>query len=97
MHLLQAGVDMTVIALWLGHESAATTYMYIEADLAMKKRALDKLVAPAPASDGAFLPTRSWPSWTAFDYAEAVSASTSRSPGATVADARGHRIIETSA
>lgn len=46
MHLLQAGVDMTVIALWLGHESPATTHMYIEADLAMKKRALDKLVEP---------------------------------------------------
>jgi site-specific recombinase XerD len=46
MHLLQSGVDLTVIALWLGHESPATTHMYIEADLAMKKRALDKLVEP---------------------------------------------------
>ena len=43
MHLLQSGVNVTVIALWLGHESPATTHMYIEADLAMKKRALDKL------------------------------------------------------
>ena len=40
MHLLQAGVDLTVIALWLGHESTATTHMYVEADLAMKERAL---------------------------------------------------------
>jgi integrase len=47
MHLLQAGVDITVIALWLGHESPATTHGYIEADLEMKKRALDKLVEPA--------------------------------------------------
>jgi hypothetical protein len=31
---------MTVIALWLGHESPSTTHMYIEADLAMKERAL---------------------------------------------------------
>ena len=46
MHLLQSGVDVTVIALWLGHESPATTHMYIEADLAMKKRALDKLAEP---------------------------------------------------
>jgi integrase/recombinase XerD len=46
MHLLQSGVDVTVIALWLGHESPATTHMYIEADLAMKKRALDKLADP---------------------------------------------------
>jgi site-specific recombinase XerD len=46
MHLLQSGVDVTVIALWLGHESPATTHIYIEADLAMKKRALDKLADP---------------------------------------------------
>jgi site-specific recombinase XerD len=50
MHLLQAGVDSTVIALWLGHESAETTHMYMEADLALKKRALEKLpsVGPGP-------------------------------------------------
>lgn len=46
MHLLQSGVDITVIALWLGHESTVTTHMYIEADLGMKKRALDKLIEP---------------------------------------------------
>jgi integrase/recombinase XerD len=46
MHLLQSGVDITVIALWLGHESPATTHMYIEADLAMKERALSKLRPP---------------------------------------------------
>jgi integrase/recombinase XerD len=43
MHLLQSGVDITVIALWLGHESPATTHMYVEADLAMKEHALSKL------------------------------------------------------
>jgi integrase/recombinase XerD len=43
MHLLQAGVDITVIALWLGHENPVTTHQYVEADLAMKKRALDRL------------------------------------------------------
>jgi integrase/recombinase XerD len=43
MHLLQSGVDLSVIALWLGHESPATTHMYMEADLAMKERALKKL------------------------------------------------------
>jgi integrase/recombinase XerD len=46
MHLLQAGVDITVIALWLGHESTTTTHMYVEADLAMKERALKCLQAP---------------------------------------------------
>ena len=47
MHLLQSGVDVSVIALWLGHESPATTHMYVEADLAMKERALAKLQEPA--------------------------------------------------
>lgn len=43
MHLLQAGVDITVIALWLGHESPTTTHIYLEADLAMKEEALSRL------------------------------------------------------
>lgn len=46
MHLLQSGVDITVIALWLGHESTQTTHMYVEADLAMKERALARLESP---------------------------------------------------
>jgi site-specific recombinase XerD len=46
MHMLQSGVDITVIALWLGHESPVTTHMYIEADLQMKQRALKALQAP---------------------------------------------------
>ncbi len=51
MHLLQAGVDITVIALWLGHESPSTTHIYVEADLAMKKKVLDKLQPPATKSN----------------------------------------------
>jgi site-specific recombinase XerD len=43
MHLLQSGVDISVIALWLGHESIETTHMYLQADLATKERALGKL------------------------------------------------------
>ena len=46
MHLLQSGVDISVIALWLGHESPATTHQYVEADLAMKERALARLHEP---------------------------------------------------
>jgi site-specific recombinase XerD len=42
MELLQAGVDRSVIALWLGHESVDTTQIYLEATLAMKERALAK-------------------------------------------------------
>jgi len=48
MHLLQSGVDITVIALWLGHEGIATTHHYIEADLAMKEAALRHLQDPSP-------------------------------------------------
>jgi len=36
-----------VIALWLGHASTATTHMYVEADLSMKKRAIEKITMPA--------------------------------------------------
>lgn len=45
MELLQAGVDVTVIALWLGHESLDTTRIYLEADLEMKRAALEKTTA----------------------------------------------------
>jgi integrase/recombinase XerD len=43
LHLLQAGVDIATIALWLGHESIETTHWYLEADLALKEKALAKL------------------------------------------------------
>lgn len=42
MELLQAGVDHSVIALWLGHESSDTTSIYLQADLAMKEKILSK-------------------------------------------------------
>jgi site-specific recombinase XerD len=45
MHLLQSGVPFNVIALWLGHESTTTTHRYVEADLAMKEKALGRLEA----------------------------------------------------
>lgn len=46
MHLLQSGVPFNVIALWLGHESTTTTHRYVEADLAMKEKALARLDPP---------------------------------------------------
>lgn len=49
MHLLQSGVPFNVIALWLGHESTTTTHRYVEADLAMKEKALARLDAPETA------------------------------------------------
>ncbi|MGI8874833.1 MAG: tyrosine-type recombinase/integrase [Egibacteraceae bacterium] len=55
MQLLAAGVDVAVIALWLGHESIRTTDIYQHADLAMKERALARL-APNRASPGRYRP-----------------------------------------
>jgi site-specific recombinase XerD len=46
MELLQAGVDRSVIALWLGHESLETTQIYLDADLTLKERVLDKVAPP---------------------------------------------------
>jgi integrase/recombinase XerD len=43
MALLQAGVDIAVIAMWLGHESIETTNVYVHANLAMKEKALAKM------------------------------------------------------
>ncbi len=48
MHLLQSGVALAVIALWLGHESPETTHCYVEADLAMKEEALNRVQDPSP-------------------------------------------------
>jgi site-specific recombinase XerD len=53
MHLLQAGVDVNSIALWLGHVNPSTTHAYVEADLAMKERTLYKL-APTSARSRRF-------------------------------------------
>jgi integrase/recombinase XerD len=46
MALLQAGVDFSVIALWLGHESTETTQIYLHADMSIKERALARTVLP---------------------------------------------------
>jgi site-specific recombinase XerD len=50
MDLLHHGVDPAVIALWLGHESVATTQIYIHADMRMKEKALARVAAPATPS-----------------------------------------------
>jgi integrase/recombinase XerD len=52
MKLLQNGVDQSVIALWLGHESIETTQIYIHADLRLKEQALARL------KDNASVPKR---------------------------------------
>jgi integrase len=52
MALLQRGVDLSVIALWLGHESTETTEVYLHADMRLKERAL------AHATPSAVIPAR---------------------------------------
>jgi len=60
MRLPHAGVDTTVIALWLGHESVQTTQIYLHADLALKESSAeqdhpaDQRPRPLPAPDQLF-------------------------------------------
>jgi integrase/recombinase XerD len=56
MRLLAAGVDSTVIALWLGHADTRSTQQYIHADITIKERAL-ALLTPPHAAPGRYRPT----------------------------------------
>jgi integrase/recombinase XerD len=49
MRLLHAGVDITIIALWLGHENVTTTQIYLQVDMALKQQALDRTTPPTTA------------------------------------------------
>ncbi|MGH9607141.1 MAG: tyrosine-type recombinase/integrase, partial [Terracidiphilus sp.] len=55
MRLLRAGVETSVIALWLGHEQIETTHIYLHADLELMERTLAK-TAPASTKPGRYLP-----------------------------------------
>lgn len=55
MRLLEAGNDITVIALWLGHEQTSTTNVYLHADMTIKQKAIDKARPPA-AKPGRYQP-----------------------------------------
>jgi integrase/recombinase XerD len=56
MRLLHAGVDTSVIALWLGHEQAETTQIYLHADLTLKEQALAR-TTPPDAKPGRYRPS----------------------------------------
>ena len=55
MDLLHAGVEQSVIALWLGHESIETTQIYLDADLALKEKILARTI-PFDSKPGKFRP-----------------------------------------
>ena len=62
MELLQSGVDLSVIALWLGHESMETTHIYLDANLALK----EKVLAKTARRDGVWRPFKAEDSLLAF-------------------------------
>jgi len=70
MDLLQHGVDRSVIALWLGHESIETTEIYLHADMNLKDRCWPKPPLGMCHQGVTALTTASWLSWKASDYAE---------------------------
>lgn len=55
MRLLRTGIDLSIIALWLGHEQMETTQIYLHADLAIKERALAR-TTPINTSPGRYRP-----------------------------------------
>jgi integrase/recombinase XerD len=55
MRLLAKGVDSSVIALFLGHETVETTQIYVHADMAIKERALAR-IAPLGGKPGRYRP-----------------------------------------
>ena len=55
MELLHQGVDSTVIALWLGHESVETTQMYLHADIRLKEQAMEQ-TKPVEVPAGRYRP-----------------------------------------
>lgn len=56
MHLLMAGVDTSVIALWLGHADPRSTQAYLHADMALKEKAL-ALTSPPNVHAGRYRPS----------------------------------------
>jgi integrase/recombinase XerD len=55
MNLLAAGVDVAVIALWLGHQHTASSDAYLHADMAIKQAAIDR-TRPPDTAPGTYRP-----------------------------------------
>ncbi len=62
MRLLHAGVDTSVIALWLGHVSVDTTQIYLHADMTLKEQALAR-TKPPNTHPGRYQPNDSLITW----------------------------------
>jgi integrase/recombinase XerD len=62
MNLLQAGVDVAVIALWLGHQNTASTDPYLHADMTIKQTAIDR-TRPPDVKPGTYTPTPGILTW----------------------------------
>ena len=56
MRLLEAGIDVTLISMWLGHESLRSTQVYLAAHMALKEQALARLT-PSDTTPGRYTPT----------------------------------------
>jgi integrase/recombinase XerD len=56
MRLINAGVEVVTVALWLGHQNVATTQIYVHADLALKERELAR-TAPEDLPPGRYRPS----------------------------------------
>ena len=50
MHLLHAGNDISMISFWLGHADLNTTHIYVEIDMAMKRKMIEHASPPAVAT-----------------------------------------------
>ena len=64
MRLLQAGVDVAVIALWLGHQNTYSTDVYLHADMTIKQAAIDR-TRPPQVTAGTYTPTADILAWLA--------------------------------
>ena len=80
MQLLQRGVDRSVIALWLGHESIEITQVYLHADLHLKEKALARTASSGRSPGVIARRMPSCPSWRACDYPASAVRPTQSAP-----------------
>ena len=97
MALLRRGVDLSVIALWLGHESTETTQIYLHADMQLKERALAHASPSGLNRPGSGRRTPCSRSWRVSDYADSRATQNERSLAKTRMTSRARGIIRESA